>query len=316
MKVAIMESLGIAKERLDQLKKPFEKYGVKFYEYERTSDVHVLIEQAKDKDVMIVADMPIRAEVIRACDKLRFINIAFTGFNHVDIDAAFDKKVAVSNASGYSTEAVSELVIGMAISKMRNMVQVEQRLRASQTKEGLIGHEIKGKTIGIVGLGKIGTRTAELFHAFGAKILASSRTVHADAPSYVSQVALNELLKESDIVILHCPLTEETRHLINREKLKMMKNTAILINVARGDVVKEEDLCFALRNHHIAGACIDVFSIEPPLEGDEEILSAPNTLLTPHIAFASAESMELRAEIVFENLRAWMEGKQQNVVLK
>ncbi len=314
MNIAIMESLGVSQEKLNSLKKPFEAKGITFFDYEKTLDEQVLIEEVKDKDAIIIANMPISANVINSANKLQFINIAFTGVDHVDIDAAKAKNIAVSNASGYSTEAVAELTIGMAITMLRNLPQVEARLRHLKTKDGLVGNEIKGKTVGIVGLGKIGARSAELFNAFGAKILASSRTVHQNVPSYVEQVSLDDLLKHSDIVCLHCPLNNETKGLINKEKLSLMKNTAILINVARGDVVNEHDLCNALESDIIRGACVDVFSIEPPLTGKETILKAPNTLLTPHIAFASKESMELRAEIIFDNLDAWLNGGQKNAI--
>ncbi len=316
MKVAIMESLDISKHKLNSLKAPFEKRGIEFFEYEKTTDTKKLIEQSKDKDVLIIANMPINADVISNCQNLKFIDVAFTGVDHIDLDAAIEKNISISNAAGYSTESVAELTIGMAISMMRNINLVEQRLRNKLTKEGLVGNEIKGKTVGIVGLGKIGTRSAELFHAFGADIIANSRTIHNDAPDYIKQLSLDELLINSDIVALHCPLNAETKHLIKKQKLKLMKNTAILINVARGDVVNEQDLCEALRNNVIKGACIDVFSCEPPLIGNEAILTAPNTLLTPHIAFASKESMELRSEIVFDNLLAWLDGKQKNIIIK
>ncbi len=314
MKIAILEDLGISQDKLNNLKKPFEAKGIAFFDYEKTLDETKLVEQVKDKDAIIIANMPISANVINNAENLKFINIGFTGVDHVDINSAKTKNIAVSNASGYSTEAVAELTIGMAIAMLRNVPQVEARLRHLKTKEGLVGNEIKGKTVGIVGLGKIGARSAELFHAFGATILASSRTVHKNVPSYVEQVSLDDLLKHSDIVCLHCPLNNETKGLIDKEKLALMKSTAILINVARGDVVNERDLCKALESGIIRGACVDVFSIEPPLKGKEAILKAPNTLLTPHIAFASKESMELRAEIIFDNLEAWLNGNQKNVI--
>ncbi|KSV58449.1 NAD(P)-dependent oxidoreductase [Acetivibrio ethanolgignens] len=314
MKVVIMESLGVSAEEMAARKKPFEEKGVVFEEYERTTDTEKLIDAAKDAEAMILANMPMPAEVLRACPKLKFIDIAFTGVDHVGLDAAKERNIAVSNASGYSNEAVSELVLGMTLSIMRNMRAVEDRCREGGTKDGLVGCEIKGKTVGIIGLGKIGTRTAELFHAFGADILANSRTIK-DVPSYIKQISKEELLKLSDIVVLHCPLNESTRGMINAEKLGMMKKSAILINAARGPVVCSADLAQALKDGTIAAAGIDVFDKEPPLAADEILLTAPNTLLTPHVAFATKESMSLRAEIVFDNLAAWMEGQQENVIL-
>ena len=314
MNVVIMEGLGISAEELAERKKPFEEQGVTFTDYDKTTDTGTLIAQAHDADVMILANMPMPAEVIRACENLKFIDIAFTGTDHVGLDAAREKNITVSNASGYSNEAVSELVIGMALSLARNIRAVEDRCREGKDKTGLVGFELKGKTIGIVGLGKIGTRSAELFHAFGCDVLSYSRTKHADAPSYVEQVTLDEVLTRSDIVVLHCPLTDETRGLINLEKLKKMKPSALLINVARGPVVVEEDLAGALNDSIIAGAAIDVFDKEPPLDTSSPILHAKNTLVTPHVAFATKQSMSLRAGIVFGNLRAWMDGAPVNEV--
>ena len=315
MNVVIMESLGIGAEELASFQKPFEEKGVTFTSFEKTTDVFRLIEQAKDAEVMILANMPMPAEVIRACTKLKFIDVAFTGVDHVGLDAAKEKGIAVSNAAGYSNEAVAELGVGMALSLARNMREVEERCRAGQDKTGLVGWELKGKTVGIVGLGKIGTRSAELFHAFGSEILSYSRSVHADAPAFVSQVSLEELLSRSDVVVLHTPLTEETRGMIDKAALSKMKKTAFLIHLARGPVVNEADLCAALRDGVIAGAAIDVFDKEPPLDITQPILQAPKTLVTPHVAFATEQSMTLRAEIVFDNLAKWMEGNQINKVL-
>ena len=314
-KIVIMESLGISAEELAARKAPFEAQGHVFVDYPKTTDPAKLIEEAKDADAMILANMPMPADVLRKCDKLKFIDVAFTGVDHVGLDAAKEKNIAVSNASGYSNEAVSELVIGTTLSLARNLRSVEDRCREGKDKTGLVGWEIKGKTVGIIGLGKIGTRTAELFHAFGATVLAQSRTHHDGIAEYIEQVTQEELLRRSDIVVLHCPLNDSTRGMINAEKLAMMKPTALLVNVARGPVVVEKDLASALENGVIAGAAIDVFDKEPPLDTASPILHAPNCLVTPHVAFATQQSMSLRAEIVFDNLAKWMEGHQNNTIL-
>lgn len=314
-KIVIMESLGISAEELAARKAPFEAQGHVFVDYPKTTDSAKLIEEAKDADAMILANMPMPADVLRKCDKLKFIDVAFTGVDHVGLDAAKEKNIAVSNASGYSNEAVSELVIGTTLSLTRNLRSVEDRCREGKDKTGLVGWEIKGKTVGIIGLGKIGTRTAELFHAFGATVLAQSRTHHDGIAEYIEQVTQEELLRRSDIVVLHCPLNDSTRGMINAEKLAMMKPTALLVNVARGPVVVEKDLAAALENGVIAGAAIDVFDKEPPLDTASPILHAPNCLVTPHVAFATQQSMSLRAEIVFDNLAKWMEGHQINTIL-
>ena len=314
-KIVIMESLGISAEELALRKKPFETQGHTFVDFPRTTDIPTLIDQAKDADAMILANMPMPGQVIRDCENLKFIDVAFTGVDHVDLTAAKEKGIAVSNASGYSNEAVAELVLGMALNILRNVSAVEARCRAGLTKDGLVGSELKGKTVGIIGYGKIGSRSAELFHAFGCKILAQSRTHKDNAPDYVEQVSQEELLKRSDIVVLHCPLNDSTRGMINAEKIGLMKKSAILINVARGPVGVSQDLADALNNGVIAAAGIDVFDKEPPLDLSEPLLNCKNCLVTPHVAFASQESMSLRAEIVFENLACWMAGKQQNVIL-
>lgn len=314
-KIVIMESLGISAEELAARKAPFEAQGHVFVDYSKTTDPAKLIEEAKDADAMILANMPMPTDVLRKCDKLKFIDVAFTGVDHVGLDAAKEKNIAVSNASGYSNEAVSELVIGTTLSLARNLRSVEDRCREGKDKTGLVGWEIKGKTVGIIGLGKIGTRTAELFHAFGATVLAQSRTHHDGIAEYIEQVTQEELLHCSDIVVLHCPLNDSTRGMINAEKLAMMKPTALLVNVARGPVVVEKDLASALENGVIAGAAIDVFDKEPPLDTASPILHAPNCLVTPHVAFATQQSMSLRAEIVFDNLAKWMEGHQINTIL-
>ncbi|MBR6413623.1 MAG: hydroxyacid dehydrogenase, partial [Oscillospiraceae bacterium] len=247
MKVAIMEGLGISESELAARKAPFEAEGVVFSDFARTGDVSVLIEEARDADVMILANMPMPAAVLRACPRLKFVDVAFTGVDHVGLDAARERGIAVSNASGYSNEAVAELVLGTVLSMARNLRAVEDRCRAGGTKDGLVGWELKGKTVGIVGLGKIGRRTAELFHAFGAKLLAHSRTVHTDAPDDVEQVGLEELLRRADIVALHCPLNDATRGLIGEAELALMKPNALLVNAARGPVVDEAALAAALR---------------------------------------------------------------------
>lgn len=313
--IVIMESLGISAQELAERKKPFEAQGWVFKDYPRTTDKLALVEQAKTADAMIIANMPMPGDVISACPNLKFIDVAFTGVDHVDLDAAREKGIAVSNASGYSNEAVSELVIDMVLNIARNIRAVEDRCREGKDKTGLVGWEIKGKTVGIIGLGKIGSRTAELFHAFGANVLAQSRSRHEGVADYIEQVSQEELLKRSDIVVLHCPLNDSTRGMINAEKLAMMKPSAMLVNVARGPVVVAQDLADALNNDTIAAAAVDVFDKEPPLDLSEPLLNCKNCLVTPHVAFASQQSMSLRAEIVFDNLAAWMAGEQKNVIL-
>ena len=315
MRVVILESLGISPERLTELKAPLEAQGVTFEEYTRTADAETLKQEVAEADALILANMPLSGEVIRSAENLKFIDVAFTGVDHVDLEAAKENGIAVSNASGYSNEAVAELTVGMALELARKMNNAELRCRAGKTKDGLPFSEIKGKTVGIIGLGKIGSRSAELFHAFGTEILAYNRSIHEDAADYVEQVSLWELLERSDYVLLHCPLTDQTRGLIGKAELERMKPTAFLINTARGPVVRTDDLVEALREEVIAGAALDVFDTEPPLDPEAPILNVPNVFVTPHMAFATEESMELRAQIVFRSLKAWLDGGQENVVL-
>lgn len=230
--------------------------------------------------------------------------------------ACKEKGVKVSNAAGYSTQAVAELVIGMIISKLRNIVECNVAVRKGLTKDGLVGSELAGKTVGIVGTGAIGLKVAEILKAFGCKLLGYNRS-----PSKVGEdlgieyVSLDELLKASDIITLHTPLTKETRHLINRDNIELVKETALLVNCARGPVIDIEAVAEALKEKKFAGAAIDVFEIEPPLPTNHVLFDARSALLTPHIAFATDESMVKRAKIAFENIYAWLEDKQINTIL-
>ena len=313
MKVVIMESLGISEEELEERKKPLEEKGCEFVSYPKTTDIETLKEEAKDADAMIIANMPMPGEVISACEHLKFLDVAFTGVDHVGLDACREKKVAVSNASGYATQAVAELCISFMIHLLRNVEKTEKSCRSGGTKAGLIGNLLCGKTVGIVGAGAIGKKTAALCKAFGCTVIAYNRSKVSD-PSIDRQVSLEELLAESDIVSLHVPLTDATKGLIGKEQLAQMKKTAFLINTARGGVADQDALAEALREGQIAGAALDVFDKEPPLPEDHPLLHTPNTIVTPHIGFASEESLEQRADIVFENLYSWLDGKQINGV--
>lgn len=315
MKIVLLESLGIPQQKLDEYASRLEAEGHTFRYFDRTTDTAQLIENIGDADVAIIANMPLKGEVIKACKNLKFIDIAFTGVDHVDLEAARSMGIKVSNAAGYSTEAVAELALCMMISLLRNVKQTEDRCRNGKTKDDLVGSELKGKTVGIVGAGAIGTRVAELCHAFGCRILANKRHVRGDEPQYITFTGLDELLAQADIVTLHCPLTDQTRNLINKDKIELMKQGAILINTARGPVADSEAVAQALRSGHLAGAGIDVFESEPPIAADHPLLGCPNTIVTPHIAFASHESMLARAEIVFDNIYKWMKGEQANIIL-
>lgn len=316
MKIVLLESLGIPAELLKSYADKLEAKGHTFAAYEKNTDAQVQIDRAKDADVIMIANMPLKGEVIRACKNLKFINVAFTGVDHVDLAAAKEMGVKVSNASGYSTQSVAELALGMMLSLLRNVPQVEERCRAGKTKDGLVGTELRGKTVGIVGAGAIGQNTGRLCKAFGCKVIAYNHRPKQAAEGTIDEfVDLDTLTRESDIISLNCPLNDSTRGMFGAERIAMMKKTAILINVARGPVVDSRALADALNEGRIAGAGIDVFETEPPLDVNHPLLHTPNTIVTPHVAFASKESMALRAQIVFDSLDSFIAGKQVNVIL-
>lgn len=316
MKIVLLESLGIPAELLKSYADKLEAKGHTFAAYEKNTDAQVQIDRAKDADVIMIANMPLKGEVIRACKNLKFINVAFTGVDHVDLAAAKEMGVKVSNASGYSTQSVAELALGMMLSLLRNVPQVEERCRAGKTKDGLVGTELRGKTVGIVGAGAIGQNTGRLCKAFGCKVIAYNHRPKQAAEGTIDEfVDLDTLTREADIISLNCPLNDSTRGMFDAGRIAMMKKTAILINVARGPVVDSRALADALNEGRIAGAGIDVFETEPPLDVNHPLLHTPNTIVTPHVAFASKESMALRAQIVFDSLDSFLAGKQVNVIL-
>ncbi|MBQ2700204.1 MAG: hydroxyacid dehydrogenase [Clostridia bacterium] len=314
MKIVLTEGLGIPQTLLDSYTAPLEEAGHTFKAYNRTTDVAVLAEEIRDADVVMLANMPLPGAALEACTNLKFIDVAFTGVDHVDLKAAKAKGAVVSNASGYSTQAVSELAIEMMLSLLRNVPQVEERCRQGKDKTGLVGRELKGKTVGIVGVGKIGMNTAKLCQAFGCRVIGTSKHVVSGVIDGVEHMTLEEMLPQADILVLHCPLNDSTRGLINADTLAKMKDGALLLNLARGPVVDSAALAQALNSGKLSGAGIDVFETEPPLDTVHPLLHTPNTLVTPHVAFASEESMALRAQIVFDNLAAFMKGEPQNVI--
>ena len=202
----------------------------------------------------------------------------------------------------------------MAIAGLRNMTEGDRRSRNQETSAGIGGREICGRTVGIIGLGKIGFTAAKLFQAFGARVIAYNRSRSQEAiDAGIEYKSLEEVLQESDIVSLHLPLNDNTRGFISGEKLALMKKDAVFINCARGPIVDNVALAKALQAGELGYACIDVFDMEPPLPEDYPLLHCPNTLLTPHQAFISEEAMLRRAKIVFDNLYAYLDGKPENV---
>lgn len=314
MNIVLMESLGVDDSILNDYILKLKDKGHDFKVYNRSDDIKVQKEQIKDADIVIIANMPLSGEVISSAKRLKFINVAFTGVDHLDVSRAKGLGIDISNASGYSNESVCELTICMILTLLRNVREVEKRCREYKTKDGLVGSELNGKVVGIVGTGKIGSRVAQILSAFGCKILAYNGFSNKADTDIITYLPLKEMLEMSDIVTLHCPISEKSRHIINKQTLSYMKKDAILINTARGGVVDSSALAWALNNDMIRAAAVDVFDVEPPLDDSEPLLKAKNTLLTPHIAFASKESMLKRAKIVFENIDMWLLGKQINKI--
>lgn len=314
MNIVLLESLAIKEEVLNKYAEKLISKGHSFKAYPRTEDTSLQIEQAKDADIVMIANMPLKGDVIRACTNLKFIDIAFTGVDHVDVQAAKELSIAVSNASGYSNDSVAELTLGLILSLLKNIPQVDKRCREGGTKEGLVGNELKGKTVGIIGTGAIGMTTAKLCSAFGCKIIAYNGFSNKEDTDLITYLPLKEMLEQSDIIALHCPVSDKSKNLINEETISYMKSGAILINAARGPVVNSEALAKALDSGRIRGAGIDVFETEPPLNPTHPLLNSKNTIATPHIAFATEESMEKRAEIVFKNIEYFLSNNQINKI--
>lgn len=313
MKIVLLEGLGVSDHVIEQHAHKLEEMGHTFVAYPKNTDPVIQAERSRDADVIMLANMPLAPSVLEEAKSLKFIDIAFTGVNHIPMAEAKKRGIAVSNASGYATQAVAELCIRFMIQLLRNVNKTEERCRNGGTKEGLVGRLLWGKTVGIVGAGAIGKRVAALCKAFGCTVLAYNKSTVSD-PAIDEQVSLEVLLNRADIVSLHCPLTADTKGMIGREQLALLKKSALLINTARGSVLDAVALAEALENGSIAGAACDVFETEPPLTADHPLLHCPNTIVTPHIAFASVESMEQRADIVFNNLYAWLDGKQIHAV--
>lgn len=317
MKIVLLEPLGVPKEKIENLAEPFIRAGHEFVPYYTlAADEAEQLERVKDADVIIMANHPLSADVIEQCENLKYISVAFVGIDHIGKDACQKKDINISNAAGYCDDAVAELAVGLALDCLRNISAVNDVIRHGETKDGLVGHELRGKTVGVVGTGRIGRAAARLFKAFGCSLIGYSRTVRAEAESEgIHYVSLDDLLKQSDIVTVHTPLTDETKNLLSKEKIALMKETAILINTSRGPVVDNAALAEALNEGRLAGAGIDVFDGEPPLAEDYPLLHAKNAVCTPHVGFATIESIDRRAEIVFDNVAKWMEGTVQNKML-
>jgi D-3-phosphoglycerate dehydrogenase len=274
------------------------------------------IERIKDAEIVVVGRYGVNVEALRSAPRLKMISLWQTGFDNVDLDAATERGVIVSNVPNYAFDSVAEFVFALALDLLRRVHLADMNLRKGKFEwKRYVGNQLMGKTIGVLGTGNIGKRVIQIARGFNMNTLsvtAHPSTERAKALG-VKFVDLDTLLAESDIVTLHVPLARETEHMIGVRELARMKPSAVLSNTARGRVVDEAALIEALRKRRIAGAGLDVFETEP-LPMDSPLLEMPNVLLTPHIAFLSEESLDECTYICVENVERFLEGKPQNVV--
>ncbi|MBQ0016764.1 MAG: hydroxyacid dehydrogenase [Bacteroidales bacterium] len=308
MNITCVEPLGMTADYLERQSKRFAEAGHKLtYFMDRIEDEDALIHRMQEADIVVISNIRLSATVLSKCPNLKYLSVAFTGLDHIDLAYCQQHHIEVQNASGYSTVAVSELAIGLMLDLMRQTTRLDAAIRKGGSRGGYLGAELHGKTIGVVGTGAIGTATIRLLKAFGCDIIAYNRTEHPEVKAMgVDYLPIDEVMRRSDIVTLHVPLTAETRHLIGRQQLELMKPTALLINTARGDVVDIQALSEALHNHTIAGAAIDVYDQEPPLPPTHALLQAPNCLCVPHIGYATREAFDIRADLVFNHVAQYL----------
>ncbi len=308
MNIVTVEPLGISQERFEILKSGYEKAGHSFQYYmDRKEDAATMIERMQAADIVVVSNIKLDAAILSACPNLKLLSVAFTGLDHIDLAYCDEHHIEVVNAAGYSTTAVSELAVGLMIDVYRKVTELDGSLRRGGSRNNYVGLELKGKTVGVVGTGAIGTATIRLLQAFGCKVLAYNRTPHAEVESMgVKYLPLHEMLPLCDIVTLHVPLNGDTHHLIGTQELSLMKPSAILINTARGNVADIDAVAAALKQGTLAGAAFDVFEKEPPLSADHPLLSAPNCVCVPHVGFASVEAFAIRADIVFGTVNNYL----------
>lgn len=287
--------------------------------YDRTSPSEVF-ERCKDADIVITNKVVLDGETIERLPKLKYIGVLATGYNVVDLEAARRRDIPVTNIPAYSTMSVVQHVFALLLA-----VTNRPEHYAIETRDGMWTRskdfaywdtqltELAEKRFGIVGLGNIGMAVAKVALSFGMKVLAYTSKEIEDLPDGVEKAELKTLFSKSDVISLHCPLTEQTRHLINQDSINLMKEGVILINTGRGPLVDERSVAEALQKGKIRAFCGDVLSTEPP-GAENPLLSAPNTFITPHIAWASKEARERLMDIAVGNLKSFLEGKPRNVV--
>ena len=298
--------------------KPLEEIGA-LTVYDRTKPEQTVC-RAKDAEIVLTNKVCLRRQEIERLPQLKYIGVLATGYNVVDLEAARDHGIIVTNVPAYSTESVAQMVFAHLLAVTNHTEHY-----ARQNREGRWTAspdfcycdtqitELSGKTFGIVGLGNIGQRVAAIASAFGMKVMACTSKSAEDLPPYILKMTLDELLTESDVLSLHCPLTPDTKHLINRETLQKMKSSAILINTGRGPLVNDQDVADALHANLLRAFCADVLTEEPPKAGNP-LLKCENAYITPHIAWASCEARTRLVGVAIDNVRAFIEGNPQNVV--
>jgi glycerate dehydrogenase len=302
----------------DQSWADFEALGTCTF-HDRTPPDQV-VERAKDAEIVITNKALLPRQTIEALPKLKYIGVIATGVNIVDVAAARERGIIVANVPGYSTPSVAQLAFALLLELTHRTGHHAAEVSAGRWAAcpdfcfwdfPLV--ELQGKTLGLVGLGEIGQATARIAQAFGMKVIATRRTWAVPPPEGINPVSLEAVLSQSDVVSLHCPLTDATKHLINAESLKKMKPSAYLINTARGPLIDDQALADALNEGRLAGAGLDVLSIEPPPPGNP-LFTAKNCLITPHVAWASGAARTRLLKIAAENLRQFLAGTPVNVV--
>lgn len=318
MKIVVLD--GYVLNPGDLSWKGFEEFG-EIIVYDRT-DPGDIISRIGDAEAVITNKTVLTKDIIEACPSIRYIGVIATGYNIVDIQAAYERGIPVTNVPGYGTDAVAQFTFSLIL-ELCNRVGMHSESVAnggwiecpdfSYWKSPLI--DLKGKTLGIIGYGNIGRRVAEIALAFGMKVLVNSRSRKSgDADNERIQWGTKEeVLAGSDIITLHCPLFEENQDMINKNTIALMKEGAMLINTARGPLVAEEDLVEALNSGKLRGAALDVIRTEPMTE-DCPLLEAKNLIITPHIAWASREARSRLMDIAVNNLKCFIEGTPVNVV--
>lgn len=284
--------------------------------FPRTPD-DLVAQRIGDSDAIFLNKISITEEILSKCPKLKYIGVLATGYNVVDLEAARRHNIIVTNIPAYSSNAVAQHVFAFILNFTNHValhnssVQDKEWIKCPDFcywKSPL--SELNNKTLGIFGYGNIGSKVAEIGRAFGMKVICNTRTPKTGMPQAVS---FEELLKQSDFLTLHAPLTDKTKGIINKDTLSLMKKNSYLINTARGGFIVEDDLAKALKNHAIAGYAADVAAIEPMAENCP-LLNIENCIITPHIAWAPFETRERLLGIAYDNLKSWVEGNPRNVV--